>query len=115
MNYGDEGDGDGEGGHHHHGGGGGGGGGAPALADDDTPAPPPPPRIENITFKNIIVTSAIIPAELTGIPGSNITGLVFDNVTILDTSKTQPWNCHYVSNTTIVNTHPGPRPGTCGT
>ncbi len=85
------------------------------LADDDEPAPAPPPRMFDITFKNLVVTSAIIPAQLTGLPNSYITGLTFDNVTILDTSKTKPWDCRYVKNTTIIDTHPGPAPGTCGT
>ena len=83
----------------------------------------PPPNnsptnttIKDVTFRNITVTSAIIPAQLIGERAGSISGITFDGFVIEDQSHTEPWSCQNVTDTVIQGSvSPLPAKGTCGT
>lgn len=74
--------------------------------------------IHNITFKDIIGTSAVWasnPLEGVELPGgANVTNLHFENVSFGNVSAAQPWICRGVVNTSVVGMVQPPLPTTCG-
>ena len=88
--------------------------GSSSLCSDKTPDPVPT-AISNISFIDIFGLSAVWAAKpLNGTSHSNITGLLFRNVSFGSVSAPDPWECVGVAGTRVEGAVSPPLPKNCG-